>query len=104
MFFKNRTFCWFAWLLSLFVSSAAFAQDASYGESSGVIQMFIGILNDYVGGAANLLFSIFFFDFGSGLAIDHYCAGRWWRLLLFLFWLDYVSRIQTFAQCDSRAV
>ena len=61
--------CLFALLMGPFVSSAAFAQDTSYGESSGVIQMFIGILNDYVGGAANLLFSIFFFDFGMGLPL-----------------------------------
>ena len=61
--------CLFTLLMGPFVSSAAFAQDASYGESPGVIQMFIDVLNDYVGGAANVLFSIFFFDFGLGLPL-----------------------------------
>ncbi len=69
MSFKNRTFFWFAWVLGLFVVGYAFAQEASSGESDGAIQMFIGILNDYVGGAANLLFSIFFYDFGLGLPL-----------------------------------
>ena len=69
MSFKNRTFFWLAWVLGLFVVGYAFAQDASSGESDGAIQMFIGILNDYVGGAANFLFSFFFFDFGLGLPL-----------------------------------
>ena len=96
--------CLFALLMGPFVSSAAFAQDTSYGESSGVIQMFIGILNDYVGGAANLLFSIFFFDFGLDLPLIIIVLTGGGYLLLVLFWLAYVKGIQAFAQCDSRAV
>ncbi len=61
--------CLFALLMGLFVSSSAFAQEALSSESPGVIQMVINALNDYVGGAANFLFSIFFFDFGTGLPL-----------------------------------
>ena len=53
-------FCLFALLMGPFVSSAAFAQEALSSESPGVIQMVINALNDYVGGAAHFLFSIFF--------------------------------------------
>ena len=59
----------YALLMGPFVSSAAFAQEALSSESPGVIQMVINALNDYVGGAAHFLFSIFFFDFGTGLPL-----------------------------------
>ena len=93
----------FALLMGLFVSSSAFAQEALSSEAPGVIQLVINALNDYVGGAANFLFSVFSLILVRA-CIDHYCVGRWWYLLLFLFWLDYAARIQAFAQRDSRTV